>query len=163
MLDPSTQAIRLRLLNYGIEHEGTIPWKMVLKESEKALADTPDSLGRCNEEILRYLEDRHYFRRDEEGDICYLYPLSLYPTAYHVTLKDGRSFYAMCAIDAMGSAVTFDMPVAVRSCCRDTDEDVYLELDPENGLTEARVGSKPDHDIYATYFDVNARYIDFNC
>ena len=162
-LSPTEQKVRLDLLQYGIAEGGTIPWKEAQRIARESLGESQGEDAPEVDSVLKGLEERHYFKRDEEGEICYLYPFSAYPTDYHVFLEDGRDFYAMCAIDAMGSAVTFDMPITVKSCCRDTKEEVLLRLSPEKGLFEAKVNGKTDHAIYATYFDVNARYIDFNC
>ena len=80
-------------------------------------------------------------------------------TAVTLTLADGRSFYAMCVIDAMGCAVTFHQPIEVRSVCKDTGEPVYLRLTPEDGL----VHIEPDDQIIATLYDTMAHYVEFNC
>ena len=149
-LNSREQQVRLGMLDWGLEHGGEIPWAEACRLADEAGG---------GEALLNSLEERHYFRRTEEGDICYLYPYSAYPTDYQVALADGRQFYAMCAIDAMGSAVTFHQPIEIHSRCRDTKEELTLRLTPEDGLVEI----SPDDNIIATYYNTSAHYIAFNC
>lgn len=150
-LSPAEQTLRLALLDYGLAHPGPIP-AQVSRALAGSASDAPEAL-------LDSLDARHYMRR-EGGDIHYLYPLSCADrTDYHVTLADGRSLFAMCAIDAMGCAVTFHQPVEVRAHLRDTGEALMLRLDPASGITQAA----PDDHILATYYDTTTHYIDFNC
>lgn len=159
-LSGADQRLRLSLLDWGLTHGGEIPPEEALAAAEAVAQDQPaEWAGQSPQDVLDRLEAAHYFRRSGQGGICYLYPYSAYPTDYHVTLSDGRSFYAMCAIDAMGSAVTFRQPIKIRSRCRDTKEELLLRLTPEDGLTEAR----PDDQIIATYYDTSTHYIAFNC
>jgi len=63
------------------------------------------------------LEQKHVFGRDGKGDIAYVYPVSARPTQHMVSLKDGRDFYAMCAIDSLGCAFTFGQDANIKSSC----------------------------------------------
>gem|GEM_PF-5092416 len=58
---------------------------------------------------------------NNEGEICYLYPLSIPGTRHRARLADGREFRTICAVDSLGCAATFGMPVEAFSFCRDTD------------------------------------------
>lgn len=159
-LNDADQRLRLALLDWGVTHGGEIPTDQALSIAQ-SIADTHpiEWKGRTPAEVLDDIEAQRYFRRSEDKGICYLYPYSAYPTDYQVTLADGRQFYAMCAIDAMGSAVTFHQPIEIRSKCRDTKEEIYLRLTPEEGLVEI----VPDDNIIATYYDTMTHYIAFNC
>lgn len=53
----------------------------------------------------------------ENQYITFVYPVSALPTAHKVTLADGRSFFAMCAIDSLGAAFTFKQDTQVQSQC----------------------------------------------
>jgi hypothetical protein len=55
---------------------------------------------------------------DAEGRVQFAYPVSALPTAHRVTLADGRSLYAMCAIDALGCCFTFHQPLQVAAVCQ---------------------------------------------
>lgn len=158
-LSGEDQALRLRLLDWGIAHPGPIGAEAAERQVALLRQEHPDWWpGQSDSQVLDSLEQRHYLRR-QDGAIHFLYPLSCEPSDYRVTLEDGRSFDAMCAIDAMGCAVTFHQKVRVDSHCRDTGEVVCLQLDPEQGLLEAQ----PQGALFASYFDTTVRQIDFNC
>lgn len=61
-------------------------------------------------------------------DVNFIYPVSALPTNHHVTLADGRSFTAMCAIDAMGAAFTFHQDTEVHSVSAVSGEPVYVKI-----------------------------------
>lgn len=65
---------------------------------------------------------------DDQQKIQFAYPVSAVPTPHRVQLADGRCFYAMCAIDAMGTAFTFEQDVTIRSNCSHCSEPVELSL-----------------------------------
>ncbi len=52
-----------------------------------------------------------------DGLVQFAYPLSALATNHTVHLADGRSFSAMCAIDAMGSALTLGQNTVVEDKC----------------------------------------------
>ena len=61
-------------------------------------------------------------------DVNFIYPVSALSTNHHVTLADGRSFTAMCAIDAMGAAFTFHQDTEVHSVTAVSGEPVYVKI-----------------------------------
>lgn len=69
---------------------------------------------------------------DENWNVKFVYPVSAIATKHKVMLKDGRKFYAMCAIDALGTAFTFNTDIKVESICSNSGEDVFIEI--ENGM-----------------------------
>ncbi len=69
------------------------------------------------EELARALENKGLLARSAGGEIAFVYPVSALPTSHRVRLADGRSFYAMCAIDALGSAFEFALDATVTSAC----------------------------------------------
>lgn len=64
----------------------------------------------------------------EDEKIVYAYPVSGHPTAHHVMLDDGRRFYAMCAIDALGAAFTFHSGATIESECAVSGEPVHVRV-----------------------------------
>jgi hypothetical protein len=64
----------------------------------------------------------------DSGDVDFVYPVSAVATGYRVTLADGRSFSAMCAIDAIGAAFTFEQNVLVDSKCHTCHAAIELEV-----------------------------------
>ena len=42
---------------------------------------------------------------EEQGGVAFAYPVSAWPTDHEVSLADGRRFYAMCAVDALGMRI----------------------------------------------------------
>lgn len=160
-LSKGKQKIRLTLLDWAVTNGGEIPSEVVKKIVESVIASNmfEEFLGKTSKEIIDSMEKEHVFQLSENDGICYLYPYSAYATDYDVRLEDGRRFYAMCAIDAMGSAVTFNQRVEIYSKCKDTQEKLFLRVTPQNGIEEVR----PDDRITATYYDTSEEYIAFNC
>lgn len=86
---------------------------------------------------------------NEAGAVTFAYPVSALPTQHRVTLADGRSFRAMCAIDAMGAAFTFHQDISVESWCTRCSETVHVSI--RNGtLAEC---SPPD--LHVLHVDLN--------
>lgn len=73
---------------------------------------------------------------DAEGRVRFAYPVSSVATGHKVTLADGRTFYAMCAIDALGCCVTFGQPVTVESACQLCGEPLHVQV---NGVHDVVV------------------------
>ncbi len=160
-LSKGKQKIRLALLDWAATNHGEIPAEIISEIIETVLKTGKynEFHGMTTDEIKASMEKEHIFQLSEKEGICYLYPYSAYPTDYKVTLEDGRTFYAMCAIDSMGSAVTFQQPVEIHSKCKDTNEAIYLRVTPENGIEAIT----PDDKFIATYYDTSEKYIAFNC
>ena len=158
-LNDSEQQLRLAMLNWCVNNGGELKWQDALRIGRPLDDICTTEFSEKAENLLSGLEAKHYLRRSNQGNICFLYPYSAYPTDYHVTLEDGRSFYAMCAIDAMGSAPTFCQSVKIRSHSRDTQEEIFLHIHPDRGI----LSIEPDDHFVATYYDTSKNYIDFNC
>ena len=160
-LSKGKQKVRLALLDWAVSNGGEIPHEVIVEIIHKVLAsdEFEEFQGKTPQEIIDLMEKEHIFQLSEDEGICYLYPYSANPTDYRVHLADGRSFFAMCAIDSMGSAVTFNQSVEVFSKCKDTKEEIYLRVSPENGLEEIQ----PDDKLNVTYYDTSENYVAFNC
>lgn len=85
--------------------------------------------------ILAALEAKDGFAADEEGNINFIYPVSALPTHHQVHLADGRSFTAMCAIDAIGATFTFHQDTVIDSMCSACGSPVHIEM--KNGVPAA--------------------------
>lgn len=79
-------------------------------------------------EIIGMLASKDGFVADEEQDVNFIYPVSALETRHKVTLADGRNFYAMCAIDAIGATFTFHQDTEVHSVCSVCEEEVYVKM-----------------------------------
>ena len=64
----------------------------------------------------------------EDGRVNFAYPVSGPETVHRVTLKDGRRFSSMCAIDAMGTSFTFGQDVEIQDQCAMTGEAIRLRI-----------------------------------
>lgn len=80
------------------------------------------------EEIVKVLLEKDGMVISDTKDVNFIYPVSALPTNHHVTLADGRSFTAMCAIDAMGAAFTFHQDTEVHSVTAVSGEPVYVKI-----------------------------------
>ena len=86
---------------------------------------------------------------DADGRVKFAYPVSTVATSHKVTLADGRMFYAMCAIDALGCCFTFGQPVTVESACQACGEPLHVQV---NGVNEI-VAEPPG--AYAVHVDLD--------
>jgi Alkylmercury lyase len=84
--------------------------------------------GREPEVLLRELHDRDVVRFDEQGRIHAAYPFSAVPTAHRVTIADGPTVFAMCAIDALGIADMLGKDVTITSTDPATGEPIGLTV-----------------------------------
>jgi Alkylmercury lyase len=95
-----------------------------------ALASECDRHGVSLRGFLEVLAREDLVHADESGGIVVAYPFSGRPTPHRV-IFDGREVFAMCAIDALGTAPMLDRPVEV------------ISTDPVDGK-EIRVALSPD-------------------
>lgn len=80
------------------------------------------------EEIVKVLLEKDGMVISDTKDVNFIYPVSALPTNHHVTLADGRSFTAMCAIDAMGAAFTFHQDTEVHSVSAVSGEPIFVKI-----------------------------------
>lgn len=78
--------------------------------------------------VIAMLEEKRAIVLDEDKNISFAYPVSALPTAHRVILADGRSFEAMCAVDAMGAAFTFRQDVWITSQCFECRQPVTVDI-----------------------------------
>jgi predicted transcriptional regulator len=83
------------------------------------------------ETIINNLTTKKAIVQDSEGNINFVYPVSALPTNHHVVLEDGRALYAMCAVDALGVALTFKQDTKISAKCSHCGETVTVEVQEE--------------------------------
>jgi hypothetical protein len=67
---------------------------------------------------------------DEEGRLSVAYSFSGSPTRHRVAMKDGRSYHAMCAIDALGIPYMLGERAAVESREPASNRIILVKVDP---------------------------------
>ncbi|MBR9690222.1 hypothetical protein GOV08_00905 [Candidatus Woesearchaeota archaeon] len=98
--------------------------------------------------IIKTLAEKDLVVFREDGAITGAYPVSALPTRHKVQLKDGRSFYAMCAIDSLGIAYDFDQDILISSSCRKCDTPVSIEI------KGGRISQLTPSTTYALHVDI---------
>lgn len=99
------------------------------------------------DKIITSLLDKRMVVCSEDLLAEFVYPVSAEPTSHEVTLKDGRHFYAMCAVDALGSAFTFHQDTQIRSVCAECGQPISIVIN--NGLLTSMAPTDP----YVLYTD----------
>ena len=119
-LTDEENAVRLLLMEATIERgepitPGTLTHGGVLQPEAKPL-------------IERLIEKRAVVQ-DEEGHLSFIFPVSALPTRHRVSLKDGRRLFAMCAVDAMGTAFTFEQDAEIESECSECGAKIVIGIE----------------------------------
>jgi hypothetical protein len=99
-------------------------------------------------DLLHRLETRGVIVRDKDGAVSVVYPVSALPTPHKVKLKDGRSFYAICAIDSLGGVFAFTQDIVVTSSCSYCQKPVSVTI--ENG----EISTFDPGSIFVTHTDL---------
>jgi len=63
-----------------------------------------------------------------DGCISGIYPFSALPTHHQVQVKDGKSVYAMCAIDSLGIAYELNQDVTIASSCSHCKSHIVIQI-----------------------------------
>ena len=98
----------------------------VIKGSRPFFPDETE--GKHEKSIIESLSAKGLITFREDGAIVGVYPVSVLPTRHKVQLQDGRSFYAMCAIDSLGISYEFDQDSLISSSCRKCDLPISMEI-----------------------------------
>ena len=131
---------RFVLIDYAIAHP--VPFSI-----EQAKCLVTKAMGAKHSNIVDELIANNLISLNNDGVIAYLYPVSCVETVHRVKLADGREFCAMCALDTLGCAATFGMPVEIHSVTKDTQESVHAQITP-NGINTI---NPPD--LLVSYYD----------
>ena len=118
-LTDQEKVFRQWLMNYTIDHGGP-----------NNINDLPPVAIQSLEahKLVEQLVKKRAAVVDEQGNINFIYPVSALPTQHKVYLQDGRELFAMCAIDAMGVAFTFEQDTKIESKCCECGEDIFLQI-----------------------------------
>ena len=81
------------------------------------------------EPLVERLIEKRVVVQDEEGHLNFIFPVSALPTRHRVSLKDGRRLFAMCAVDAMGTAFTFEQDVEIESECSECGARIFVAIE----------------------------------
>ena len=140
---PRQNELRLFIMNFIVDNGR--PFNL---DSDRQTAMDALNMGAEEyQEITDILQERDGMVIDEDSqDVNFIYPVSALETKHRVTLADGRSFCAMCAIDAIGSTFTFHQDTVVDSVCTDEDVPVHIEL------KDGKVASYSPEGLYALSF-----------
>ena len=93
-------------------------------------AEVHEAIARLDEKDLVLVRD---------GRIELAYPFSGAPTAFAVTLLDGRTRYAVCAVDALGIPPLLGQPVLIRSSCHHCGEPLELRVSPDGPVAGGEI------------------------
>ena len=98
----------------------------VIKERRQLLVK--EAIDICGgKEIFQILKEKNIFAFMDEK-ITFLYPVSAVPTNHRVKLADGREFFSMCAVDALGVSSMFHLDVEINSICSESGEAVNIKI-----------------------------------
>lgn len=107
--------------------ERSLYWRILKHFIEGALSplDSPhaDAVARLIEVDL--------VQADSDGRIAVAYPFSSRPTRHRVTLHDGRSYHAVCAIDALGIPYMLSERGEIHSQEPDAGLIIRVTVDPD--------------------------------
>jgi hypothetical protein len=95
----------------------------------------PSPLGAPCASAVAPLIEADLIQTDSGGRLTVAYPFSAQPTRHRVTLHDGRSYHAMCAIDAIGIPYMLDERGEVQAQEPDGQRIVRVTIDPDGGRT----------------------------
>jgi hypothetical protein len=108
---------------------------VLVSEVEAAFPEWPATAVR---EELATLDDTDLILLAEH-EILLAYPFSTTPTAFAVTLVDGRERFACCATDALGIAAMLRARIQIRTRCHHCGEPLELAADPTGPLGAGEV------------------------
>lgn len=125
-LDNTQQKIRISIMDMIIDKGSSI----TLQEATEYISKKLKTEKQYMKNTLQYFIDKNIMVVDGDS-INFIYPVSALPTNHKVTLRDNRSFSAMCAIDAIGTSCTFNQDVRINSICSATGKEVEIVIKNE--------------------------------
>ncbi|MCC0781650.1 hypothetical protein IR152_00575 [Clostridioides sp. ES-S-0108-01] len=125
-LDNTQQKIRISIMDMIIDKGSSITFQEATEYISKKLKTEKQYM----ENTLQYFIDKNIMVVDGDS-INFIYPVSALPTNHKVTLRDNRSFSAMCAIDAIGTSCTFNQDVRINSICSATGKEIEIVIKNE--------------------------------
>jgi hypothetical protein len=101
-----------------------------------------------NNDLLQELGSKGVIVQDEDGPVNVVYPVSALPTPHKVKLNDGRTFFAICAVDSLGSAFTFAQDIEVTSSCS------YCQKPVSVAIKNGEISTFDPDTIFVTHTDL---------
>jgi hypothetical protein len=86
---------------------------------------------------LSELVDRDLVQLGTDAEIAVAYPFSASPTRHEVFTEDGRAYWAMCAIDALGMPYLLRQAAEIRAQEPDSNRAITVVIDPETQTVRA--------------------------
>ena len=125
-LDNTQQKIRISIMDMIIDKGSSVTLQEVTEYVSKKLNIEKE----YKERTLQYFIYKNIMVVDGNS-INFIYPVSALPTNHKVTLRDNRSFSAMCAIDAIGTSCTFNQDIKINSICSATGKEIEVIIKNE--------------------------------
>ncbi len=133
--------LRRALLDCLVAAQEPVAWA-VAGEAIGWLPERADAVGAA-------IVARQLAGLDAAGRVQYAYPVSSTATNQQVRLGDGRTLYAMCAIDALGCCFAFGQPVQIASTCHVCGRSIQISVRGEHEAVSQPAG------VYALYMDLS--------
>lgn len=131
------------IMDLLIDRQQPCPWPQVVEQLHR------DNAAIEWDKVISSMRDKKVVVVGEGDLIEFVYPVSAYPTSHVVTLDDGRSFFAMCAVDALGSAYTFNRDVVIESVCAECGKIIVI------GVNNGGISSLYPVDVYVLHSDLS--------
>jgi len=116
--------VRLYIIEFTVNEGRAFHLEDDKEELLKALSMTEQEYWNC----VDVLREKDGMVVNKKQGVDFIYPVSALPTNHQVTLADGRSFNAMCAIDAIGAAFTFHQDTEVHSVSAVSGEPIFVKI-----------------------------------
>ena len=98
--------------------------------SADAIRTEATRLGLDPDQTRQKLATEDLIHFDGEGEVTVAYPFSGQRTRHRIRIE-GRTVYAMCAIDALGVAPMFERPTVIDSSDPLTNDEISIWLEPD--------------------------------
>ena len=122
-LEENQKLIRLKIMDLIIDKKKAVD----LEEVKKYVNETVSLENTYVNETLEYFI-KNNIMVVEDNKVNFIYPVSAHGTMHSVKLEDGRELNAMCAIDALGVAHTFNQDIEINSICSVTGREINISI-----------------------------------
>ena len=139
-LTPAERACRQRLIDYAIRQQRPFNLNDGVPPELEGLVAT---------EMVAALVSKRAVAAAANGDINFMYPVSVVPTPHQVQVADGRRFFAMCAVDALGTTFTLGQDVQVQSKCSECGRPITVSV------RQGQIASVDPKELRVLHVDLN--------
>jgi len=137
-LNPKERDFRKRLMDYVIRNNRPYNVYDLNDETAEVISDI---------QLIENLVEARAAVLDNQGNTMCIYPLSAIETPHIVKLADNQWFYAMSAVDALGSGFAFNQDCTITSQCSSCHEKISVTIQ-DNAIA----GAAPEG-IYVLHVD----------